>query len=232
MEKLQKLRIIKLTQGDFLRVLEGSIRVGIPVLLENVLEALDPALDPILLKQTFKSQGRTLIRLGDTDVDYSDEFKLYITTTLANPHYPPEVCIKVTNVNFTVTFSGLEDQLLAEVASIERPDLEAKKETLVVSIAEGRKTIQQLEDDILRMLAESSGSERRRIPNPGSRIPNPAPRHECRAGSCACAPRMRAATLWHARSQIAACGQRHEGGGMRAVARGRWYEGGGTRAVA
>eukprot|EP00966_Prymnesium_polylepis_P147820 3414806-Prymnesium_polylepis.1 len=158
MEKEQKLRIIKLSQTDFLRVLEGSIRVGIPVLLENVQEQLDPSLDPILLKQTFKVQGRTLIRLGDTDVDYSDEFKFYITSTMANPHYAPEVCIKITVVNFTVTFDGLEDQLLAEVAAIERPDLEAKKESLVVSIAEGRKTIQKLEDDILRMLAESSGN--------------------------------------------------------------------------
>jgi len=158
MEKEQKLRIIKLTQGDFLRVLEGSIRVGIPVLLENVQEQLDPALDPILLKQTYKSQGRTLIRLGDTDVDYSEEFKFYITSTLSNPHYAPEVCIKITVVNFTVTFEGLEDQLLAEVASIERPDLEAKKESLVVSIADGRRTIKKLEDEILRMLAESSGN--------------------------------------------------------------------------
>ena len=45
---------VKLTQSDMLRALEQSIRVGIPVLLENVLEALDPALDPVLLKQTFK----------------------------------------------------------------------------------------------------------------------------------------------------------------------------------
>jgi len=51
-----------------LRALEQSIRVGIPVLLENVPEELDPALDPVLLKQTYVSQGRTLIRLGDTDV--------------------------------------------------------------------------------------------------------------------------------------------------------------------
>lgn len=108
--------------------------------------------------QTYKSQGRTLIRLGDTDVDYSEEFKFYITSTLSNPHYAPEVCIKITVVNFTVTFEGLEDQLLAEVASIERPDLEAKKESLVVSIADGRRTIKKLEDEILRMLAESSGN--------------------------------------------------------------------------
>ena len=139
-------------------MLEQSIRVGIPVLLENVLEVLDPSLDPVLLKQVYKSQGRQLLRLGDTDVDYSDDFKLYITSTLANPHYAPEVCIKVTIVNFTVTFEGLEDQLLADVASLERPDLQAKKEDLVVSIAEGRKTIQELEDTVLRLLAESSGN--------------------------------------------------------------------------
>ena len=107
-----------------------------------------------------------LIRLGDTDVDYSEDFKFYITSTLANPHYAPEVCIKVTIVNFTVTFEGLEDQLLADVATLERPDLEAKKEdsvcVLVVSIAEGRKTIQELEDKILKPARRVQGQHPRR----------------------------------------------------------------------
>jgi len=64
----------------------------------------------------------------------------------------------VTIVNFTVTFEGLEDQLLSDVAALERPDLQQKKEELVVSIAEGRRTIKELEDTILRLLAESSGN--------------------------------------------------------------------------
>lgn len=54
-----------------------------------------------------------MIRLGDSDVEYDSQFKLYITTKMANPHYLPEICILVTLVNFTVTPSGLEDQLLA-----------------------------------------------------------------------------------------------------------------------
>lgn len=53
-----------------------------------------------------------MIRLGDNDVEYDSNFKLYITTKLANPHYLPEVCIKVTIINFTVTPDGLEEQLL------------------------------------------------------------------------------------------------------------------------
>ena len=53
-----------------------------------------------------------MIRLGDSDVEYNKAFKFYMTTKLANPHYLPEVCIKVTIINFTVTKTGLEDQLL------------------------------------------------------------------------------------------------------------------------
>lgn len=47
------LKIIKLTDGNFLRTLENCIRIGMPVLLEELGENLDPALEPILLKQTF-----------------------------------------------------------------------------------------------------------------------------------------------------------------------------------
>jgi hypothetical protein len=54
-------------------------------------------------KAVFKSGGRSLVRLGDADVDWDPSFRLYLTTKLANPHYLPEVCIKVTLINFTVT---------------------------------------------------------------------------------------------------------------------------------
>lgn len=76
---------------------------GSPCLLEDVGEVLDPSLEPILQRCVFKQGGRLLIRLGDTDVDYDPSFKLYITTKMANPHYLPETCIKVTLINFTVT---------------------------------------------------------------------------------------------------------------------------------
>ncbi|CAE7943172.1 DNAH6, partial [Symbiodinium sp. KB8] len=129
-----------------------------PVLLENVEEVLDPALEPVLLKQTFKKAGQVLLRLGDTDVPYSDEFKLYITTKLANPHYMPEVCIKATIINFTVTQRGLEDQLLVDVVKFERPELEDKKDQLIVSIADDKRSLKELEDKILRLLSESEGN--------------------------------------------------------------------------
>jgi dynein heavy chain len=152
------LQVTKLTEKDFLRTLENAIRFGSPVLLENVQEELDPSLEPILLKQIFKKGGQNLIRLGDSDVPYSDEFKFFITTKLANPHYLPEICIKCTIINFTVTLSGLEEQLLVNVVQNERPDLEEKKNTLVLSIAADKRALKEIEDKILAMLANASGN--------------------------------------------------------------------------
>lgn len=53
MEIKNDLKIIKLTDSSFMRILESGIRLGLPVLLEEVEETLDPALAPVLLKQTF-----------------------------------------------------------------------------------------------------------------------------------------------------------------------------------
>lgn len=90
---------------------------GKPLLLEDCSEQMEPALEPILSKAIFRaSGGRLLIRLGDSDVDYDEAFKLYMTTKLPNPHYLPEVGIKVTIINFTVTMNGLESQLLGKLS--------------------------------------------------------------------------------------------------------------------
>ena len=107
----QSLMVIKLSEKDFLRTLENGIRYGNPILLENVQEELDPSLEPVLMKQIFKRGGQMMIHLGDSDVPYDFNFKFYVTTKLSNPHYMPEVCIKTTIINFTVTMSGLEDQV-------------------------------------------------------------------------------------------------------------------------
>jgi dynein heavy chain len=152
------LRIVKLTDPSFLRTLENSVRIGSPVLMEDVGEMLDPSLETILNKQVFMSGGRKLIRIGDSDVDYDENFKFYMTTKLPNPHYLPEVCIKVTIINFTVTRKGLEDQLLGDVVRSERPDLEELKDRLVVSIANDKKQLKDLEDKILKLLKESKGN--------------------------------------------------------------------------
>ena len=157
-ERKNGLKIVKLTDKNLLRTLENAIRIGLPVLIEEVGETLDPALEPILLKQTFVQGGRLLIRLGDSDVDYDKNFRFYMTSKLSNPHYMPEIFIKVTIINFTVTRLGLEDQLLADVVRLERPDLEEQRNALIMKINADKQKLKDIEDKILKMLFHSEGN--------------------------------------------------------------------------
>lgn len=158
MERENNLRVIKLSEPNYMRTLENAIRVGLPVLIENVEESLDAALDPVLLRQTYRSQGRLLIKVGDSEVDYDPNFRLYITTKLANPLYLPELQIKVTIINFTVTQLGLENQLLADVVRFEYAELEHRANKTVMDIANGKNELKELEDKILRLLVSSTGN--------------------------------------------------------------------------
>lgn len=158
MEKVKNLSVVKLTDSDYIRTLENAVQFGTPVLLENVGEELDPVLEPLLLKQTFKQGGITCIRLGDSTVEYSPEFRFYVTTKLRNPHYLPELSTKVTLLNFMITPEGLEDQLLGIVIAKERPELEEMKNQLLLQSAENKKLLQEIEDKILEVLSSSEGN--------------------------------------------------------------------------
>lgn len=158
MEKENGLKVVTLKQSDYLRTLENAIAFGQPVLLQEVEEELDPSLEPIMSRAVVKVGNRSILKLGDKEVDYNPEFRFYLTTKLANPHYTPEISTKACLVNFCVKQQGLEDQLLGIVVRKERPDLEAQKNELVVAVAAGKRKLVELEDTILRMLSEASGS--------------------------------------------------------------------------
>jgi len=152
--------IIKVSDSasKIVRALETAVRFGRPLLLENVMESLDPTLEPILLKQTFKQGGQDMIKLGDSVIAYDHNFKFYLTTNLRNPHYTPEVAVKVSLLNFMITPDGLEEQLLGALVASERPDCEIKKNELVVNNARMKKELKDIEDNIL-MLLDQSGDD-------------------------------------------------------------------------
>jgi dynein heavy chain, axonemal len=78
---------------------------------------ISAALTPILLKQTYKKGATTYLKMGENVLIYSQDFFLYMTTKLRNPHYLPEVSTQVVMINFMITEEGLTDQLLALLVS-------------------------------------------------------------------------------------------------------------------
>ncbi|XP_047365165.1 dynein axonemal heavy chain 3-like isoform X3 [Vespa velutina] len=158
MEKENKLTVIKLTDPNYVKVVETALQFGTPVLLENILEDIDAILEPVLLKNIYKQRGVLYIKFGENVLEYNSNFRFYITTRLRNPHYLPDVVVKVTLLNFMITPQGLQDQLLGIVVAQELPVLEEKKNQLIVEGANNRRILKEIEDKILEVLSMSEGN--------------------------------------------------------------------------
>uniref|UniRef100_A0A8C6RAH3 Dynein, axonemal, heavy chain 10 n=1 Tax=Nannospalax galili TaxID=1026970 RepID=A0A8C6RAH3_NANGA len=157
-EERNNLRVASFNDPDFLKQLEMSIKYGTPFLFHDVDEYIDPVIDNVLEKNIKLSQGRQFIILGDKEVDYDSNFRLYLNTKLANPRYSPSVFGKAMVINYTVTLKGLEDQLLSVLVGFERRELEEQREHLIQETSENKNLLKDLEDSLLRELATSTGN--------------------------------------------------------------------------
>mmetsp|Transcript_39360 Transcript_39360/g.37807 ORF Transcript_39360/g.37807 Transcript_39360/m.37807 type:complete len:201 (+) Transcript_39360:5830-6432(+) len=122
-EKKNNLEILNFNM-DYIKKLEMGIQFGKPVLFEAIDEEIDPMIDPVLEKNIIMQAGVKMMKVTDAAIEYSDDFRMYMTTKIANPNYSPEIFAKTMIINFSVTMQGLRDQLLGEVVGYERPELE------------------------------------------------------------------------------------------------------------
>lgn len=61
------------------RIFYTSLHILITCLLQDV-EAYDPILNPVLNKEVQRRAGRVLIVLGDTEIDLSPTFEIFLST--------------------------------------------------------------------------------------------------------------------------------------------------------
>ncbi|KAI5616269.1 dynein heavy chain 10, axonemal [Silurus asotus] len=157
-EEKNNLKVSSFNDPDFLKQLEMAIKYGCPFLFQDVDEYIDPVIDNVLEKNVKGAEGRQVIVLGDKEVDYDPNFKLYLNTKLSNPKYSPAVFGKAMVINYTVTLKGLEDQLLSVIVGFERKELEEQRERLILETSENKRLLKDLEDSLLRELATSTGN--------------------------------------------------------------------------
>ena len=81
-----------------------------------------------------------------------------ITKSKCSYFYSPEISARTAIIDFTVTITGLEDQLLGRVIRMEKSDLETERIRLVEDVIENKATMKELEDNLLEKLTSVKGS--------------------------------------------------------------------------
>ncbi|KAF8922147.1 dynein heavy chain [Mucidula mucida] len=155
--KERKITVTSFLDESFLKVLESALRFGNPLLIQDV-EHLDPILNAVLNKEIRRTGGRVLIRLGSQDIDFSPSFTMFLSTRDPSVEFSPDICSRVTFVNFTMTRSSLQSQSLDQVLKVERPDTERKRTDLMKIQGEFRLRLRTLEKLLLQALNESQGN--------------------------------------------------------------------------
>ncbi|TRY63473.1 hypothetical protein TCAL_02090 [Tigriopus californicus] len=151
----------KITKTSFLddsfrKNLESALRFGNPLLVQDV-ENYDPILNPVLNRELRRTGGRVLMTLADQDIDISPTFTIFLATRDPTVEFAPDICSRVTMVNFTVTRSSLQMQCLNQVLKSERPDIDQKRSDLLKIQGEFQLRLRHLEKDLLQCLNEAKG---------------------------------------------------------------------------
>eukprot|EP01116_Phalansterium_solitarium_P024802 TRINITY_DN91_c0_g1_i1.p1 TRINITY_DN91_c0_g1~~TRINITY_DN91_c0_g1_i1.p1 ORF type:complete len:4098 (+),score=2051.07 TRINITY_DN91_c0_g1_i1:208-12501(+) len=147
------------TQEDerFANTLELAVRFGKTLVVQEI-DRIHPVLVPLLRKDLVRHGPRWMVQVGDKAIDYHEDFRLYLVTRNPQPILPPDVSALIAVVNFSITRSGLEGQLLSVTIKSEKPELEEKKSKLLLSEEENKVQLAHLEASLLKALAASEGN--------------------------------------------------------------------------
>jgi len=159
MNKYQQNKIKKTSflDNSFMKTLAGAIRFGTTLLVENV-ETIDPVLNPVLNKEIQRTGGRALVRIGTEEVDYSPKFNIILTTKNPAAKLTPDLCSRVTLVNFTITPASLQSQSMSLILKTEKPEVEKQRINVLKVQGEQLVKLRELEEQMLSKISAVEGS--------------------------------------------------------------------------
>jgi len=155
--KDRQIEVVVSGEARFSTTVEMAVRFGKTLLITEV-DRIEPFLYPLLRRDLMRDGPRATVTVGDKAVDFNDRFKLYLATRNPHPDLPPDALALINPVNFIVTRSGLEGQLLGLTLQYEQPELEEQKSALLRSEEEAKVQMAVLEKQLLMQLASSQGN--------------------------------------------------------------------------
>jgi dynein heavy chain 2, cytosolic len=155
--KTMPLEVVSHHDARFNNQVELAVRFGKTLLILEV-DGVEAMLYPLCRKDLRHQGPRNVVSVGEKTIDYNENFRLYLVTRNPQPDIPPDAAALVTQVNFSVTRSGLEGQLLGLAIQHEQPELEKQKGEMLKREEDFKVQIAGLERDLLQALATADGN--------------------------------------------------------------------------
>jgi dynein heavy chain 2 len=156
-EKNRPLEVITQFDTRFMNQVELGVRFGKTLLILEA-DGLEPALYPLVRKDLMHQGPRFVVTVGDKTIDYNEGFRMFLVTRNPSPDIPPDAASLLNIINFTVTRSGLEGQLLGLAIQHEQPELELAKGEMLKKEEDFKVQLAKLEKDLLEALATAEGN--------------------------------------------------------------------------
>merc|ERR1719233_2639554 len=154
--KQKKIVPASFLDDSFLKKLQSALKFGNILLIEEV-ENMDPILNPVLNQEFEKIAAGQVIRLGDQTLDFNPRFKMFLVTRDPTMNFQPDLCSRVTFVNFRVTPSSLESQCKNKILKVEAPEIEQKRMEQLQLQGEYKVKLRKFEDELLDSLTKATG---------------------------------------------------------------------------
>ena len=144
--------------GDprFTSQVELCVRFGKTLLILDV-DGVDSMLYPLARRDLQHEGARWVVKVGDKLLDFAETFRMCLVTRNPNPNLPPDAAAMVNEINFTITKSGLEGQLLGVVLHHEQPELERQKSAMLKQEEDYKVELAGLEKNLLEALSTAEG---------------------------------------------------------------------------
>jgi len=156
-DSTRPLEVVTPFDTRFMNQVELAVRFGKTLLILEV-DGLEAALYPLCRKDLCHQGPRYVVNIGDKTIDFNEGFRMFLVTRHPAPDIPPDAEALITVVNFTVTRSGLEGQLLGLAIQNEQPELEKAKGEMLRKEEDFKVQLAKLEKDLLQELATAEGN--------------------------------------------------------------------------
>lgn len=155
--KSYKFEILNQNDERFTYNVELGVRFGKILIIDDVTTNFSSSLLSLLAMRIHSRFNKKMLHIGNKLIDLHEDFRLILITSNEVKQLGGEINANVTIVPFTLTSSGLTDQLLSKWISIKHPDTEKKRIELLQNEGKLMQEKIHLQDKLLEELSHAEG---------------------------------------------------------------------------